>query len=110
MWTRHRPPPGRRNEARDTYDLTFVREVRVLEDLCRLAGEDALADRVRPSTSRPGRTEQDPPVSEDGGEVPAAEDLSQSEAATGDSGGENPAEDPSEAEAGTHDGGEETTA
>ncbi len=42
------------------YDVTFLRVTRQLEDLCRLAGENDLADKVRPSVSRPGQTEDEP--------------------------------------------------
>jgi hypothetical protein len=50
-----------RDEAVSTYDTAFVRTSRVFEDLCRLAGKDKIADRIRPSTSRPGHTEENPP-------------------------------------------------
>lgn len=57
-----------KKEAVQAYDVTFLRVARQFEDLCRLAGENDLADKVRPSVSRPGQTEQEPAD----GEVPAS--------------------------------------
>jgi hypothetical protein len=42
------------------YDDMFLRTARVFEDTCRLIGRNDLADRVRPSTRRSGRTEEPP--------------------------------------------------
>lgn len=43
------------------YDRLFLREARGFADWCRLVGRGELADRIRPSSSRPGRTETEPP-------------------------------------------------
>lgn len=54
-----------RNAALDAFDNTFLWVSRTCESLFNLAGEKELAKRVRPSASRPGRTEQDPDSSLD---------------------------------------------
>ena len=53
-----------KNTAIATYDTAFSRASKVLEGLFTLAGETALADRVRPSTRRPGQTEEQAPQAE----------------------------------------------
>ncbi len=50
------------------YDELFLHGARTFESFCRLAGETELADRVRPSVSRPGRTEVPPGDEGDQGE------------------------------------------
>ncbi len=59
---------ARKKEAVKDYDTTFVRVARQFEDLCRLAGLDDLADKVRPSLSHKGETAI-PPT---GGEAPTS--------------------------------------
>ncbi len=48
-------------EATKSYDQLFIRAARTFEDWCRLVGRNDLADRIRPSEKRPGRTEEMPP-------------------------------------------------
>ncbi len=49
-----------RNEAIDNFNLVFTLVTRTAESLFNWAGEKELADRVRPSLTRPGRTARDP--------------------------------------------------
>jgi len=55
----------------EEYDNLFLHGARTFESYCRLAGKKELADRVRPSETRPGETEEEPPeVSDPAGEAP----------------------------------------
>lgn len=59
-----------KNRVLEEHKVTFLWTARTLEGFYRLAGEDELADRIRPSVRRPGRRSVD--VGE-GSEEPAAE-------------------------------------
>ena len=73
-----------KREAVATYDVTFVRVARQFEDLCRLAGKNTLADKVRPSTRRKGETAVQP----DDSDVPGSVDEAVGAAADTAGGGE----------------------
>lgn len=45
----------------EEYDDVFLHGARTFESYCRLAGKKELADRVRPSETRRGETEEEPP-------------------------------------------------
>lgn len=76
--------------AVDEYDTVFLRVARQFEDLCRLAGLDKLADKVRPSLTRKGETVEPPPETDSSAE----EGESTSAADPGTSPGAEPAERP----------------
>jgi hypothetical protein len=64
-----------RDSAMAAHDRSFTRGAGLVEALCRLAGDDELAGRVRPSSRRPGRTQEVANAEP----APAAEALPESE-------------------------------
>lgn len=65
-----------KDDALKEYNRSFLWIARTVESLCRLAGLDEVARRVRPSSRRPGETETEPEEPEDG--AVASEDSQES--------------------------------
>ena len=63
-----------KEERMKDHDQVFLRTARSFEDFCRLAGEQKLAERVRPSKDRPGQTEEEPPEDDPPAEAAADSD------------------------------------
>ncbi len=85
---------ARKNEAVESYDDTFIRVARQFEDLCRLAGLDALADRLRPSLTRRGETAEPPAGEEPAGDASASEPVAEPVAESDSEAGDEPAAEP----------------
>ena len=62
-----------KRDVTDEYDSLFGDGARTFESYCRMAGETELADRVRPSETRPGVTQVPPNGEEEPTEASAAE-------------------------------------
>ncbi len=69
-----------KEELKKEHDVLFTYTARTFEGYCRLAGLEKLAERVRPSTKRPGRLASQPPTNPPGnGAGDAAEDSAHAE-------------------------------
>lgn len=79
-----------KKQAVASYDVAFVRVARQFEDLCRLAGKNELADKVRPSQTRPGETAETP----DDSEVPDSTAGDVADAVTGEPEPSTPRDEP----------------
>ncbi len=66
------------------YDALFLQSARTFESYCRMAGKTGLADRLRPSETRGGQTEiEPPPEEEESSEPESAPETSDREAEEG---------------------------
>ncbi len=74
-----------KREVTDEYDSLFGNGARTFESYCRMAGKTKLADRVRPSASRPGRTQLPPGEAESAAEDSTAQENAAQENAAEES-------------------------
>lgn len=66
-----------KDKLKKEHGVLFLHTARTFESKCRIAGENELADRVRPSEKRPGLTLRDADEFPDEVDSPSAGDSSQ---------------------------------